>query len=334
MSKYKSKIQSPSFYTQIKAIILSKSFIAAIILAIALWGYTALNSEYKTMVDLPLMVKLPLNRAIENPLPSKISVKVKGAGWDIFYLIFFNTYAKCQVDLSGKNFRDSIYLISRNEILQSFQSMLNVEPLEVFPESLPLKTGYSGEHSFPVYSNIKVIPRNDFVVVNDAKIEPEYIIAIGNDRVLKNISKWGTKPASINDVYKPFSITIPLNDTLGDIVKLSQKTVNVAYDIQQMAELKIYNVEIKVKGGGSIPRNNFLLPGHVNITVRGGIDQIAKFNLDAISAYIDYSDIITDSTGIILIKTKVVDNSAKIIKVEPPFIFHQIRSNNLKLINS
>ena len=91
--------------------------------AIALWSYTSFNSTYKTFISVPINVILPKERAIEAQIPRFVDIEVNGTGWNIFNLIYFNNSKKIIVDLSNKVIEDSIYTISRNELVKSVQSM-------------------------------------------------------------------------------------------------------------------------------------------------------------------------------------------------------------------
>ncbi|MFA6570544.1 MAG: hypothetical protein WCT77_04835 [Bacteroidota bacterium] len=330
MSKWKLKIGPGINPKKLKEILVSKSFIGSIILATALWGYNALNSEYRPVVDIPLTVKLPTDRAIENVLPPKISVKVKGNGWDIFYLMFLTSAAKCNIDLSGKNIKDSLFTVQRADIFKGLEYLMNVEPTDVIPESLVLKTGSIDDKTIPVLSRIDIKPREGFVIVGDVKVEPQYIRVSGNEKIIKSLKKWFTSTYLVKDCYKSQSFVIPLMDSLKETVKLSGKTVTVSFDVQAAAELTIHDVEIKIRGGGSLPKNNYLLPSRINITVRGGVDELTNFDRSKVSAVVEFSDIINDSLGILVPKIIVEDKTVKIINVEPGFLYHRIRVKDIR----
>ena len=60
----------------------SKSFWGSLLFAMALWGYTSLNTEFNEQIEVPLYVKLPANRAMESELDKTVTIAVKGTGWN------------------------------------------------------------------------------------------------------------------------------------------------------------------------------------------------------------------------------------------------------------
>ncbi|TAL68194.1 MAG: hypothetical protein EPN82_12435 [Bacteroidetes bacterium] len=308
---------------RIKRVLLSRAFLGSFFFASALWIYTALNSEYKTFIDVPFRILLPKNLAIETAMPEKISVKVKGKGWDIFYLNFFSTSANCTVNLSDKNLTEGNYQITRNDFIKGVESFSNVEAIDVLPEVLEITTGTIERKKVPVRVNIKVNPRDGFIQVAGFSSYPDSVIITGNSRVVRNIEYWETAPTIFSDVYQVQSSTVNLKDTLRNIVSLSQSSVNVKFKVEQAGELLINDVNIDIRGVDNLPKSQLLSPKKINITVRGGIEQLADFNPNLISSYIEYRDILNDSIGIIIPKIDISNSNFHIISVNPPFLYHK-----------
>ena len=305
-----------------KKIIFTKSFIGSVVFAIALWGYTNLNKLYTTYIQVPFKVLLPQSRAIENMLPSEISVEVRGSGWQLFHLLMFNTSVECSIDLSSLNNLDSAFNISRNELLKSIKN-LNLQTIEVNPQNIILKTGVVGEYVVPVQPNIIVKPREGFTVVGDIEIKPDLIVLSGNEQLVSNITKWSTQKVVFEDVFEPISAEIPLSDSLNNIIRISQTQVTANIDIQYIGEKTIYDVKLKIHGG-SLPSNHTLMPSRIKVTVRGGVYKIAELVPEDIEATIDFKDIINDSTGIIKPKVLIPKNY-EIVSIEPRYIYHLSR---------
>jgi hypothetical protein len=97
----------------------------------------------------------------------------------------------------------------------------------------------------------------------------------------------------------------------------------VKFKVEQSAELVINDVGIDIKGAENIPKNHLLSPTRISITIRGGVEQLAGFNPELIHTYIEYRDILNDSTGIIIPKVDISNNNYKIIGINPPFLFHK-----------
>jgi hypothetical protein len=299
----------------------SRAFIGSLLFAMALWVYANLQNENTVAtIKLPLTVVLPPNRAIENQIKPEVYVQVKGMGWALFNLIFFNSSARCYVDLSRENIQSTNYEISRNDLLRSLQALSNVQAIDVYPQNLLIQTGKVGEYAVPVRSIVKIIPREGFGIIGDVVIKPDIIVIRGNERTVSKIESWATKPVILSDVYDSLNIQIPLSDSLANIVSLSQPTVTLVADIEQIAEITIPDVKLNIRGG-TLSENHKIIPAQVSITVRGGIGRIESLTPESITASLDYTQVIDDSTGIIMPKISVPEN-IKVLQVDPPYLHH------------
>ena len=307
-----------------KTLIRSKSFLGSILFAAALWGYTSLNSKYTPYVTVPLTIKLPSDKAIENELPESISVKVEGGGWQLFYLIFFNSAKQCFIDLSDRNISESEYIVNRSDILKSIQNIIDVEPKDVLPETMVLKIGKITTYTVPVNPVISVTPKSGFLALNEIVIEPDSIEITGNDKIVSKVQYWNTKKVTLENLFKKTTVSIPLSDSLSSIIKLSNQSVNATVFLEQSADLKIYDIPISIKGG-TLPRRHKLVPDKISITVYGGIEQLSELNHSNVSSFIDYQDLVKDSTGILKPKI-VIDKKFSKFSVSPRFVYHFIKS--------
>ena len=313
--------------TGMKKILRSKSLWGSLLFSLALWGYTSLNGEYVSVVDVPFSIKLPETRAIQNPIRKTISVEVKGKGWNIFELLFLNSGAKIFVDLSSASIGEGNYEISRNEIIRSVQSFKNLEAINVFPERITIETGIISIEKIAIRPEIEIIPREGFIIVGKPRIFPDSVEIRGNKKLVSQYNSWPTKPFRIKDIHENTSFQVNLSDTLSGILKVSVNQVTIQVDIQQAAEVTFDDIPVKISGG-TPPKDHKLLPPALSITIRGGVDIISEILPEMITASIDYNQILFDTTG--LIKPEItVPANVELLSTEPAFINH-IRKVKLK----
>ena len=299
-----------------------KSFLGSLIFAFSLWLYTSFNSDYKTFVNVPITVLMPSNLAIENDVEKSIALSVQGSGWDLFNLIAFNNSKKIVVDLSKKIITDSVYVISRGDILKGLQSLEKVQIEETNPEFITINTGEIIGKKLPVKPRIDILTNENYTLVGNLIIIPDSIEVFGNEKLISKLQYWETSVAAFNNVSKNFKSEIKLSDTLKDIVKLSRTTVEFYADIQQIAEIQIPDIEIIVRGG-SKPRNSEFLPPQVTIVLQGGINELQKITKDKVAATIDINRLLSDSTGIFKPKIEF-PSGVKLLRVEPPYVYHYV----------
>ncbi len=316
------KLAKYSRLKRIVKILFSNSFISSLVFAIALWAYTSLNQEYRTNINIPLVIKLPSTRAFESAAPENLTLTIKGSGWQIFNL-YFNSSAICDIDLSKATIKDTIFEITRDNIVKNIQFLNFVQPLEIIPDNIKINTGNVGEYSVPLYSRVNIIPREGYTLVGDVQLKPDLVMINGNDAIARNIQKWFTADKYYEDVFEPIAAFIELSDTLKGVINVKPNTVKINADIQQIAELVIPDVRVKIRGANMM-RNHIVEPLLLTITVRGGINVIKDLSLESVTAFIEYQNVISDSSGVLVPEIQVPDN-VSVLSVSPPFIFHKVR---------
>jgi hypothetical protein len=278
---------------------ISGNFIGALVFAIALWGYTSLNDSYITFVEVPLSIELPSDRAIENSVPSQVTLELRGTGWNLFNLIFFNSAKVCKVDLRGeKNLKD--YSVSRQLMMKSVEYLSNVETRDVMPASIDLATGRILERKVAVKFVGEIIPHSDFIISSAHNIEPKEVVLRGNENIINNIEYWKTKTFLLDGLTKGSEMKIELSDSLSTIVSKNIDYITLTSNVQQKAQLIIDNIPVQILGHKS--KKIIIQPNRVKIIIKGGIDQLENFDISTITASVSSKDISSNKTGIIVPK--------------------------------
>ncbi len=315
-----SREKKPKLSKRIKKIMTSRPLIGSVLFAIALWVYSSLNGDYITIIKVPLSVNLPDNRALEAMPEKEISVKVSGTGWQIFNLLFFSTTKNCVIDLTDVENKNDYYTVTRNDILNGVQGMINVEPLDVFPYHFELKTGLIQDHFVKVLPRVTITPREGFMIIGGIVIEPDSIEIRGNDKIIKDITNWPTIDYHADNVYESFALALKLLDTLPEMVEVSERVVIISANIQQLADITVSDVKVQVRGGANL-KGHIIDPPIISVVIRGGVDQLFDFSPESVSAYIDFMDLAADSTGIIIPKI-VFPDSLILVGTYPEYVYH------------
>ena len=281
----------------------NKSIVGAILLAITLWAYTTLNNEYVTFVKVPLKVIMPNNRAIENPIPQDLDIEVKGKGWDIFNLLFFNTSKEISLDLSKQRIEKNDIEVGRQQILKSVRYIGNLETIDALPDNVEIRTGISGEYFVEVEPNVKIIPTHGFTLVEGPNVEPERIRIKGNNKIVSNIKTWKTEYTIINDVSNKFRVKIALQDTLESIVAKSRQSVFLFGKLEQIAERTFKDVPYTLINGKA--ESYDIMPKRFEVTVRGGITAVSQVERSDIELILDANEVYNTSSSTVLLKSKV-----------------------------
>jgi hypothetical protein len=298
--------------------------ILSIVLALGLWGYVSLTTPSTVYVTYPLIIDLPEERSLEIEPPGSISVKLRTSGWQLLYLQYFSSGKECRIDLAkAKVAPDGIVELTKSDILQGINPSVSLEKVvELLPESIMLKTGMLFRQSVPVQSRVSINPAEGYMLIGKVKIEPDSIVLRGNGSIIPTLRSWATNTLSFDDLTGPFSFTVPLQDSLPNLVTSAIKEVTISGDIQQIAEITVNDVPIIISGA-PINSEHSIEPSRISAQIRGGVRRLASLSPDDIKAIVYYPQLIEDSSGFI-IPTFVVPAGITVIGTNPKTVKHRL----------
>lgn len=306
----------------LKERITSKSFWGAIVLALVLWFFASLNDNYNINIEVPINYTLPSNRAFENELPKTATYQFSGNGWSLFNLKYFNSAKKCNLNLYKYYSQSDEVLITRDILLKSLEYTGNASAKEVYPDKLNIKLGFNSEKYVKVHSKVKIKPNDNFILVGEQTIIPQYVTIYGNTKILDTLKAWNTDDLTFKNIKNRFYKSIKLEDKANNIIKLKNRNVFIKQDVDMLFDYEIEDIPINIIG--ILDKFHSIYPNKVTVVVRGGFNQINNSNLsNKIKANIDSKIIENDIYG--YVKPKIdIPNGFEIIDVKPRFLKHLI----------
>ena len=287
-------------------------FIAAFLFSVALWIYVSLSKSYSLDISIPLEIKTGKSQAVTEDMPSSIDVTVRGKGWDLLSVLISKDL-KYTLDLS-KYKRDTKIateqLVSERINLKPDVSLVTIEP-----DTIDIEFDKLLEKTVPVKNNIKVNLREGYGIVGTPKLTPDSIEISGAANVVSKIRYIPTEVRIFENVNAPLSGTIALKDTLPNSLRYGIKFVDFRYNIQLSAEKTIEDVLISVNG---VPDDKevLVIPPKINVSVRGGVDQLARIVPSDVSAILEFDAIEEDTLGFIVPQI-VIPEETTLLKSEP-----------------
>jgi len=121
----------------------------------------------------------------------------------------------------------------------------------------------------------------------------------GSSILLDSLRTFPTKVLRVHNVRETFTKMLDISDTLKDeITSLSASTVNVRITVEAIAERVFKEIPISVD---ALPPDRDLLlnPGSISVTLRGGVDQLAKLDPMTLHARVIYDAMRFDSLSVI-----------------------------------
>jgi YbbR domain-containing protein len=300
----------------------TKKFWGSLFLAIALWIYASLNDEYQTIIDIPITVSAPEDRALETVLPNIISVDASGSGWNLFYNSYLNKLKKCYINLESVKKTDSSYIISRVDMQKGLINFNKTTPQRFYPDEFVIKTGEISNKDVEIIPDVDIDLKNGFVLVGNVKSETQYVNISGNVNLIDSIKSWKTQKIKLDEVNSSFSQLVSVSDSLNSVVKIHPNKILIYGNIQQYSEQTFDDIPLEIIGG-QLPQNYNISPKFFSVTLTGGIDILNKIRPDDISAVIEYDTIMANNTGI-LKPILNIPPFTKVLNTEPNYLRYNI----------
>jgi YbbR domain-containing protein len=269
----------------------------ALLVAALLWTYVHLSTPYEAEIDVPVSIIPPKGLAIASGLPERLHARVKGAGWQIL-LLEFTGNAKFELDLSERIFpltNPNTLQLTLDELRNGARLPSDVQLVVVEPDTLDVSFGRIVRKQVPVRPVMNVSPGRGYALVGQPAANPPFVMLEGSQEVLDSIQFFPTKPLNRSSARETVSEQIELLDTLSNSVRLlSSPLVTVRQSVQAIGERTFTYVPVHPDASPA-DKDILFVPGYVSVTLRGGVEDLARMKSDDIRAYVMYDPIKFDS---------------------------------------
>ncbi|MCU0373289.1 MAG: CdaR family protein [Ignavibacteria bacterium] len=293
------------------------------IVTVFLWLYVNLNLNYTYVISVPLNVKAGKTQGVSSELPANLEVTLRGKGWGILKIITSGNI-EYNLDLSSYKKDSRIDLaqnMSESVILPSDVSVQTVNPgfIDVSFDNIITKM-------IKVKNNTSVVSRDGYTAVGSVKVEPDSVKITGAYSVLSKIKYVQTEYMVFSDVSASFSRIVKITDTLGSRVSLDPREVKVSYRIELSAEKTLQDIIVSVY---DVPEDKevLIIPPKINLTVRGGVEELSRLTVSDIKVGVDFKKIESDEKGFVEPYIELSDIFT-LITVEPQKFQYIIKKKN------
>ena len=277
-----------------------------------MWLYISLIQIYNTELSVPLKVKLTEKQAITTEIPKDINLVIRGKGWDLLGILVSK---KVEYVLDLTNYKKD----TRINIMQSAGEVLNlplgVSIVSIYPDALDITFDNITEKIVKVKNNASVTTKDGYIIVGSPLIEPDSIMITGAFSVLSKIKYIPTENVVFENLNSRLTKSVKLKDTLSNLIFYEQKTVNITYNIQLSADKEFDNILVNLINEPG-DKEVLIIPPKIKLTLRGGVDDLAKVTSEDLSVSIDYKSLLKDTTGFVIPDIKMPLN-LDLLKFEP-----------------
>lgn len=277
--------------------------------------------DYQSFESVPLVLEnMKPTRALAQPVPERVNIKVRGTGWQLITLSF-SPDKKYTLDISGVSNRYSF--LTNQDVMERFAAPQGIRVVEVQPETVTVVLDEK------ITKKVRLLPattldfREGYDITGDMKLVPDSVAITGARSRIDRIEEWPTAATQLSQLRSAVNIQVAIPDSPQIGITAFPHSASLQFDVQLTAEKIFKGIAVTLN---DVPENRavVLLPPKIDVTIRGGVDQVAKIDQLNISAYVDYRTILLDTTGAVQ-PIIVYPKEVKVIGISPPKVQYVIR---------
>lgn len=282
------------------------------VFGLALWMYINLNSSYSIDLIIPVEVQSSKSQALSEEIPNSIDVTVRGKGWDLISLLISKNL-KYSLDIS--KLKKDTRIISEQFVNERLNLQPNVSVIKINPDTISISFDKVSGKTIPVKNNIVVNLKEGYSIIGNPVLTPDSVSIQGSSYLVNKIKSIQTESKYFNNVNSDIAGIIKLKDTLSNIVKIDPSQISFYYKVELSAEKSFDDISVNVI---NIPEDKevLLIPPKVNLSVRGGVEQLSQISMSDIKVNVEFNLIESDTLGFIIPEVNIPEE-LNLLKIEP-----------------
>ncbi len=294
---------------------------ASILFAIVMWISINMTYDYSTSVSIPVILEnFPETEALQSPVPKQLTARLRGNGWNLSSLKLTRDL-KLIIDVTELD-KNNV-LNTDKLIFDKLRLSAEVNVLDVEPDSLVIILDEKIFKKVPIIPEVVTFFKDGYSQIGDTFLDPDSINISGSKTYLDNILYWKSKRYEFKDISESIKVDLELFDPPDYLVNLKKKNIKYQIQVEPFAEKLFTGINVEVI---STPFNRdiIIIPPKMDLIVRGSIAQLSEFSNDNINIFIEYFELMSDSTGYFTPQIKTPEG-IKVVQRQPEQFQYIIR---------
>ncbi len=270
------------------------TILLASLFSIILWVFVSFNNNYTTTIKVPLeFTNVKEGNSLLSQSNSDVSLTISGQGWSLAQIAFgpdatLKIPTNENVGIQNYNVRDAI---GKNAWLSSSIQVVIVSPTEIYYsiEKLNHKT-------VPIVANVAIEISEGYGLVSKVKLIPDSVNISGPKSLINSIKSISTEKIGFENSDENTSIKLNLQSIQH--VDFENGFTNIEFEVQKIVDKTFNNIPIKIVNVPNLRELN-LFPPNIDVTLRGGLQNLGIQDGEGISAVVDFNDAFRDTLGFI-----------------------------------
>jgi len=296
---------------------------ATSVFAILLWGSVKLSNEHYARVQIPFhLVNTPAGFAPSSSLPKMLELTFRGGGWHLMSHLW-DSGPGVSVDVGSSSSYQKVLTI--RDIVRLLDIPQGLEVTDMNPDSVFITFEPYAQKKVPVLFDMTLSFADGYGLSGDPVIVPESVTVGGATTTIAGMTSWSGGHLMLGDLKTPIEHVVSVDSTDSNVLQVTPSSVSVILNVQPIAEKRIRGIPVTVL---SLPSNRevVFIPPKLDILVRGGIDQLAEFDVSDCEATVLFGDLIGDTVYSVVPHVSIPAGLV-IIHTEPQQFQFVIRTN-------
>lgn len=287
--------EAADYMTREKVLVFGISFI----LAFCLWFIVNLSRDFNITIELPLEIgNMPEEMALVSNPPSSASVGITGEGWKLISL--YNNPPSIVLDIEEEN----VDLFQKVQQQVSILSEVNITKVE--PLNLNLSLEEKVFREVPVEVQVEINTHDRFGIVGEPVSFPDTVTISGASSSIEGIESVRTEVVELEEVKEGREIELEIEKP-DSITSVIPEKITYRFDVTEFTEGEV-RIPIRIR---NLPPGRAVTYNPTTIVVRYGVP-VGQYgevqNTQPFRAYVDYSTIEEDTTGLVMPQVERVDD--------------------------
>ncbi|KAK3582520.1 hypothetical protein CHS0354_024069 [Potamilus streckersoni] len=254
-------------------------------------------------VTLPVAVKSNSNYSPLSVSPNHISVTVTGSGWELvkFYISEAKITIKLEDERSKFPSENTLFFAQNLSHYLEFPKYIEVTPVKFSPSSIQYSLRPRFSKIVPIRLRALPTVESGFTFTSIPRFEPDSVTIVGAVDLVQPISHWDIDVSDRKLKSGEFFFPVSLTKNTSSLIEIFPQTSNIYGHIETLTEIAFNQVSVQVYSLEDRTKVQ-LIPDKLSVALIGPASKLASLTQDSIRAFVEYKDLISDTTGSIIPK--------------------------------
>jgi hypothetical protein len=268
--------------------------LGSLVVSLLLWLSLNLNLTYEVNYRIPVRINVIKPYAVASQVPLYFDVRLKGKGWN-FIALYTSVNPEFSYNVDPK-YDNYFVVLPKQYLIENLGISSDLAVTNIYPDTLLISIAHYAEKYIKIIPSVNISCKEGYQVIGDVVLEPDSIKVGGAVNIINSLPYIFTKDIFLNNLSSSVYKSIGLSDTLRNILWKSHDDVFMRVRVELSAEKEIRDIDVKVNELPS-DKDVILIPSHISLQVRGGVNQLAGLDQENIPASVSFNELQADTTG-------------------------------------